>query len=106
VSLYILATRVAGSSLHTPGTFERLEHEVMNRVREECPEIDWLHTFAVCGPHDYIDVLDAPSLDVAMKASVLVRTYGHADTELWPALSWKEFKKLVHKLPNDEESSP
>ena len=102
MSLYILATRIAPSSLHTPGTLEYLEGEVMNRIREECPEIRWLQNFAVCGPYDYIDVLDAPTLESAIRASVLIRTYGHAHTEVWPALGWKEFKQIVQGLPRDE----
>jgi uncharacterized protein with GYD domain len=97
---------MAPSSLHTPGTLEYLEGEVMNRVREEVPEIRWLQNFAVCGPYDYIDVLDAPSLEAAIRASVLIRTYGHAHTELWPAVGWDEFKKIVRNLPRGEEARP
>ena len=26
-------------------------------------------------------------------------SYGHAHTEVWPALPWAEFKKMVHDLP-------
>ena len=34
-----------------------------------------------------------------MRVSALVRSYGHARTEVWPALRWEEFKKMVHGLP-------
>jgi hypothetical protein len=102
MSLYVLATKISSSSLHTPETLEVLERQVMRRVREECTEVRWLHDLAVCGPYDYLDVFDAPSLESALKVSVLVRTYGHARAELWPAVGWSDFKKLLAGLPRGE----
>ena len=34
----------------------------------------------------------------AVKVSTIVRTFGHAHTEIWPATEWKRFKELVHDL--------
>jgi uncharacterized protein with GYD domain len=51
------------------------------------------------GPYDYVDIFEAPSIQAAMRVSALVRTYGHAHTEVWPALAWPDFKKIVHELP-------
>src|SRR5689334_8190598 len=88
MGVYILASHISSGSVQSPGSLQSLAREVMNRVREECPEVRWLHNFAVCGPYDYIDVLEAPTLESAMKVSVLTRTYGRARTDLWPALGW------------------
>jgi hypothetical protein len=107
MSLYVLATRVASASLRTPETLSVIERHVMNRVREECSDVRWLYDLAVCGPYDYLDVFDAPTLESAMRVSVLVRTYGHAHAELWPAVGWSDFKKLLSGIPRgDETRSP
>jgi uncharacterized protein with GYD domain len=104
MSLYVLATRISSSSLHTPETLERAERQVMKRIREECRDVRWLSDLVVCGPYDYIDIFDAPSLESALKVSVLVRTYGHSHAEIWPALGWDEFERILARLPHVEEA--
>jgi len=36
--------------------------------------------------------------DDATKISAIVRSYGHAHTELWPLTEWSHFKSVVHEL--------
>jgi GYD domain len=106
MSVYVLLTRIAPASLHTPSTYEQLERTVVDRVREECPEVRWLHNLVISGPYDYLDIFDAPSFESALKVSVLVRTFGHGHTELWPATDWAHFKPLLRGLPSSEEAQP
>ena len=106
MSVYVLLTRIAPSSLHTPRTYEQLERNVVDRVREECPEVRWMHNLVLSGPYDYLDLFDAPSFETALKVSVLVRSFGHGHTELWPATDWSHFKRLVQTLSASEEAPP
>jgi hypothetical protein len=34
--------------------------------------------------------------------SALIRTYGRAQTEVWPATEWEQFKGILHGLPGRE----
>ena len=96
---FIMLTRISAQSLHQPKSFETLERHAIDQVRKACPEVRWIADYAVMGPYDYVDIFEAPSIQAAMRVSALVRTYGHAHTEVWPAIAWPDFKKIVHELP-------
>jgi uncharacterized protein with GYD domain len=77
---------------------EELEGRVMRQIREACKGVEWLGSYAVLGPCDYLDIFKAPDLDTASKVSMMVRTYGHAQTEIWAATEWSHFKDVVRSI--------
>jgi len=99
MSDYIMLTRLAPAALESPKTLEELEKRVMERIRSECPQVEWVHNYAVLGPYDYLDVFRAPDLDTAFKVATIIRSFGHAHTEVWGATQWAAYKELVRDLP-------
>lgn len=96
---YIMLTKLASGSLRSPQGLEELEKTVMKRIRNDCPEIDWQCNFAVLGPYDYVDIFEAPNNDTAIKVATIIRTYGHASTEIWPAKAWRDYKEMIRQIP-------
>ena len=96
---FIMLTRLNPEAVRSPRGLEQLERDLMVRIREECPDVKWLSSYAVLGPYDYLDVFVANDIEMAAKISALVRTFGHARTEIWAATEWDRFKEIVRKLP-------
>lgn len=98
MSTFIMLTKLATGAPRTATNIEGLERSAVDHVRQQCPNVHWLHSYAVLGRPDYVDIFTAPDLETAMKVSAIVRTFGAADTEIWPALEWEQFKAISRSL--------
>lgn len=98
MSAFIMLTKLGSGIARTGTMLEELERSAVDQVREQCPNVRWLHSYAVLGRPDYVDIFTAPDTETAMKVSALVRTFGAADTEIWPAVEWEHFKAISRSL--------
>ena len=92
---YVILSRLTPETIRTPNELRRLEKAVSDAVRRECPRVKWLANDAILGPHDYLDIFEAPDETVAAKAVVLIRSFGHVQTETSTALPWERFERLI-----------
>ena len=60
---------------------------------------------AVLGPADYLDIFTAPGVETATKVATIIRTFGHATTEVWAATEWEKFEGLLRSLPPRQAAS-
>ena len=73
---FIMLTRLNPDAVRSPRGLEQLEREAMKR-----------------------DVFKAKDIESAARVSTLIRTFGHAQTEIWTATEWDRFKEIVRTLP-------
>lgn len=103
MSTFIMLTRLAPDAVRSPAALEKLERQAMQHVRSQCTGVEWVKSYAVLGPYDYLDIFQAPDIDTAAKLSTLIRTFGHAQTEVWPATDWEQFKAMIRHLPGTKD---
>jgi uncharacterized protein with GYD domain len=102
---FVMLTRLTPDAVRSPPALEDLERKVAAHVKATCPHVEWVGSYAVLGPYDYLDIFRAPDLDTASKVSAVVRTYGHAQTETWAATEWDHFKEVVRSLSEKPPSA-
>ena len=95
---FVMLTRLSPDAVRSPQALEQLEHKAMERIRKECPDVEWVFNYAILGPCDYLDIFRARDVDTAAKVSALIRTSGHAQTEIWTATEWDRFKGIIRQL--------
>lgn len=93
MATYAMLSRLSPEAFRDPKDFKKLADDVSARIKKECPEIKWLHSFATLGRFDVIDIVESPDVRQVEKAAMIIRAYGHATTETLLATPWKEFLK-------------
>jgi len=100
---FIMLTHLAPTALTSPQSLEELERLAVKRIQAECPQVEWLQNYAILGKYDYLDIFTAPDIETAMKVSTVIRTFGHAHTEVWPATEWRRYKEMIRNMPGGSE---
>ena len=102
MTTYAMLTRLSPTTSYTPDTLIALERDVVRRIERECPSLRWLANFVVLGKLRYLDVFEAPDLETALKAGMVVDLYGQAETEIWPLVEWAQFKRNLPRARQGE----
>lgn len=96
---YVLLTRLSPEALQSPIAMEDFEKRAVGHISKECPDVKWLHSYALLGPYDYLDIFTAPDINEAVKVSAIIRSFGRAHSEIWEAMEWDNFKRIIESLP-------
>lgn len=99
MTTFMMVTRLNSGGVGSPRELEDLEKQVMASIRKECPDVEWVSSYAALGPYDYVDIFRADEVETATRVTTLMRTVGHAHAEVWPLTEWSRFKEMVHQLP-------
>ena len=91
-----MVPRVVPELIRTADKLEALEQKAVQAVKTHCPEVKWLHSYAILGPYDYLHLFEAPDNETAAKESTLIRAHGRSHTEVWVAR--QKFKSVLKQL--------
>ena len=95
---FVLMTRLAPESVHDAEVRRAMGRAWLKKVKTVCPEVEWVGHYAILGPYDFMDIYDAPTVEVAHKVSLITRAEGAVSAESWQALPYDDFLDLLEEV--------
>ena len=88
---YIILTRMSPDAFEDPEDFKQLVANVSARIKSECPDFKWKHSYATLGRFDFVDIIECDDPKQVERAAMIIHACGHSSTETMLATPWKEF---------------
>ena len=95
MATYVVLSRFSPEAFRDPKEFKQLARTVSEKIRSECPGVDWKESYATLGRFDLVDIVEANDPKQIEKAAMIIRAYGHSTTETLGATPWKEFLAML-----------
>ena len=91
MATYVILSRFSPDAFREPKDFKKLAETVSNKIKADCPGLNWKHSFATLGRFDVVDIVETDDPRQIEKATMIIRAYGHSTTETLAGTPWKEF---------------
>jgi len=93
--LFVLMTRLAPEGVHDAHVRRAMGKEWLAKVKKTCPEVRFVAHYALLGPYDFMDIYEAPNVELAHKVSLVSRAEGAVSAESWQALPYDDFLDVL-----------
>lgn len=98
MATFIMLTRLVQGQKGPQLSTDAFQRQLVEKISQNCPNVEWRSSFAVLGPYDFLDIFSAPDIDSAMRVAATVRGTGHAHTEIWGAAELHHIKDTVRAI--------
>lgn len=95
---YVLMTKLSPDLMADPRGRKAVGKEWLQKVTQQCPDVEWIGHYALLGQYDFMDIYEAPDLETAFRVSHLSRIEGAVEAESWQALPYHDYLDLIEKL--------
>ncbi len=95
MATYVILSHFSPEAFADPKDFKTLATTVSAEIKSQCPHVRWKESFATTGRFDVVDIVESDDPNQVTKAAMIIRAYGHSNTETLVATPWKEFLALL-----------
>jgi uncharacterized protein with GYD domain len=91
MATYVILSRFSPDAFRDPKDFKKLAETVSQKIKADCPGVEWKYSFATLGRFDVVDVVETDDPKQIERAAMIIRAYGHSTTETLAGTPWKDF---------------
>jgi len=91
VPTYIILSKLSPQAFTHPREIRELAAHVKERIKAECPGVEWKESYATQGEFDIVDIVEAKDPRDVSRAALIIKGYGHCTTQTMLAVPWQEF---------------
>ena len=91
MATYVILSRFSPQAFDDPKHFVQLAEQVSEKIKKECPKVEWKGSYATLGRFDVIDIVESPDPKQIEKVAMIIRALGHSTTETLLCTPWKQF---------------
>jgi uncharacterized protein with GYD domain len=95
---YVLMTTLSPEITKNMRNREEIGKEWKQRIANQVPAVKWIAHYALLGPHDFLDIYEAPDEEAAAKVSMISLSLGALRAESWTAIPYHRFLELSKEL--------
>ncbi len=95
---FILLTKLSPELASKMKNREKIGRSWLEQVKEKCPEVKFKDHYFILGQYDFVDIYEAPNVEVATKVSMISRQHGALHAESLPAVPYKRFLELADEI--------
>lgn len=95
MATFVLLTKLSPASIGDSKTREHIGREWFDQVKKKCPEVKWLHHYALLGAYDFMDIYEAPNEETAALVSLITMSQGAVSAESMPAIPYQRYLEII-----------
>jgi uncharacterized protein with GYD domain len=95
MATYVILSKFSPNAFDDPKELTKLAEKVSNRIKAECPAVQWKQSYATLGRFDVVDIIESADIKQVEKAAMIIRAHGHSTTETLVATPWTEFLAML-----------
>lgn len=95
---FVLMTKLSPSSIGDSVSRESIGRDWFDTVKEKCPEVKWIDHYALLGAYDFMDIYEAPNVEVAAKVSMITMAKGAVKAESMSAIPYKKYVSIIKEI--------